>query len=73
MFGELEEEKEKMIKIARKCFETANNVTFTNFNLDLFIYYFLILIMLLHIIRFGNTLIVIPRMNAGCIIMCSGK
>lgn len=26
MFGELEEEKEKMIKIARKCFETANNV-----------------------------------------------
>jgi len=42
MFGELEEEKEKMIKIARKCFETANNVTFTNFNLDIFIYYFLI-------------------------------
>ncbi|XP_027850821.2 calcineurin-binding protein cabin-1-like [Aphis gossypii] len=26
MFGELEDEKEKMIKIARKCFETANNV-----------------------------------------------
>jgi hypothetical protein len=26
MFGELEQEKEKMIKIARKCFETANNV-----------------------------------------------
>ena len=28
MFGQLEEEKEKMIKIARKCFETANNVNF---------------------------------------------
>ncbi|VVC42534.1 Hypothetical protein CINCED_3A009963 [Cinara cedri] len=26
MFGELEEEKEKMIKIARKCFEAANHV-----------------------------------------------
>lgn len=26
MFRELSEEKEKMIKIARKCFETANNV-----------------------------------------------
>lgn len=26
MFGELEREREKMIKIARKCFETANNV-----------------------------------------------
>jgi len=37
MFGELEEEKEKMIKIARKCFETANNV---NFKIDIFIYYF---------------------------------
>lgn len=32
MFGQLEEEKEKMIKIARKCFETANNV---NFNLKM--------------------------------------
>lgn len=39
MFGELEEEKEKMIKIARKCFETANNV---NLNLDIIIYYFII-------------------------------
>lgn len=25
-FGELEKVKEKMIKIAKKCFETANNV-----------------------------------------------
>lgn len=26
MFGELEEQKEKMLKIARKCFQTANDV-----------------------------------------------
>jgi len=37
MFGELEDEKEKMIKIARKCFETANNV---NFNLVILVYIF---------------------------------
>lgn len=36
MFGELEEEKEKMIKIARKCFESANNVSWTE-NLILFL------------------------------------
>lgn len=36
MFGELEEEKEKMIKIARKCFESANNVS-QNEKLILFI------------------------------------
>lgn len=36
MFGQLEEEKEKMIRIARKCFETANNVSF-NLKLNLFI------------------------------------
>jgi len=39
MFGELEEEKEKMVKIARKCFETANNVNY--FNKNIIIYYFL--------------------------------
>jgi len=37
MFGELEDEKEKMIKIARKCFETANNV---DFNQTIFVYIF---------------------------------
>lgn len=26
MFGELEKQKEKMMKIAKKCFQTANDV-----------------------------------------------
>lgn len=38
MFGELEEEKEKMIKMARKCFETANNVN-VHKNIYLLIYF----------------------------------